>query len=164
VSTSLRLISDRCEPRNHRVLHNYYDHSRCTLLLHPELCKLVFLSLILLTRAFCSAAPLKLFAAMAQPVKPDYLPSSFLVLIDNKDCRLMSSTSAWAFLHSGVSHDSKHHSLERGGLHVAYSKLFQETRDKTPGETYSQADIVYRMLADTFDSVSTLIYRLSVKY
>jgi len=39
---------------------------------------------------------------MAQPVKPDYLPSSFLALVDNKDHRLMSSMSAQAFLHSGA--------------------------------------------------------------
>ena len=97
---------------------------------------------------------------MAQPVKPDYLLSSFLVLMDNKDHHLMSSTSAQVFLRSGVSHDSKHQLLEHGGLHITYTKLFQETHDKTPSETYSQADIVYWMLDDMFDSISTLVYKL----
>jgi len=74
----------------------------------------------------------------------------------------MSSMSAQAFLHSGASHDSKHLSLECGGLHNIYTKLFQETCDKTPGKIHSQADVVYWTLDDTFDSVSAFINRLRV--
>src|SRR5882762_277055 len=92
---------------------------------------------------------------MAQIVQAEYTPSSIARLVDDKDTRLISSTSARALLRSGVSRDGKHHSLQGGGLHLSFAKLFQETRNKSPGETHSQANVIYRTLSDTLDNVSS---------
>ena len=90
---------------------------------------------------------------MALPLKPKYVPSAIKTLADTRDARLISQISARAFLCSRVSRDSNDHSLNAGGLHISYCKLFQDTHDKRPGETYSQADIIYRTMDDTMDSV-----------
>jgi len=90
---------------------------------------------------------------MADPLLSAYIPATISKLAFTLNKHLDNPVSAQALLRAGKHCDGQHADTDNGGLHTTYMQLYRNTSSRTPGESGSHAEIVWRTTDDVFDAV-----------